>query len=77
MFRLALALFVGTGLSTEALGSLWWIGLVLGAAVLVAEHVLVRPGRYERMGTAFFKLNAVFGLMLLAVGVGDVILRGM
>jgi 4-hydroxybenzoate polyprenyltransferase len=55
------------------LGPVFWGGLALGAVLLVVEHRLVRPGRYERMATAFFRLNAVFSVTLLAAGAVDVL----
>lgn len=72
---LTLAFLVAAGVVTEELGPLWWPGLAAAAAVLVLEHVLVRPGSYARMATAFFRLNAVFSLLLLAAGTADVLSR--
>lgn len=68
---LAVLCFVGTGLVTPELGALWWGGLAVGVLILLREHSLVAPGRYDRMFTAFFELNAVFGGVLLAAGVAD------
>jgi len=70
----ALTAFGASG-ALLGLGPAFWVGLALGTGVLVTEHVLVRPGRYERMTTAFFRLNAVFSLLLLVTGAIDV-LRG-
>lgn len=64
--------FAALGAVSPRLGPWWWAGLAAGAAVLVAEHRIVRPGRYERMATAFFRLNAVFGALLLGAGAADV-----
>ncbi len=68
----ALAAFAAAG-AAAGLGPAWWGGLALGAAILVVEHRLVGPGRYERMGVAFFRLNAVFAAVLLAAGAADVL----
>ena len=38
------------------------------AALLVYEHALVRPDDLARVNTAFFNVNAVISLGLLAVG---------
>lgn len=81
-FRISEALHVATvallaalGAVAPALGTAWWAALAVGAGVLVVEHVLVRPGRYERMATAFFRLNAVFSTLLLAAGAAGVLAR--
>lgn len=78
-FRVAAALHVVAVLLFAAYSRLagldgafpWALGL--GAVLLVVEHRLVRPGRYERMATAFFRLNALFGIALLAGGAADVL----
>ena len=54
-------------------GGPWAAAVGLGAVILVAEHLLVRPKRYERMATAFFRLNAVFSTLLLAAGAASVL----
>jgi len=70
-----LVVLVLLGTTSAHLGTLWFPALGVGAVVLLTEHLLVRPGRYERMATAFFRLNAVFSTLLLAAGAADV-LRG-
>jgi 4-hydroxybenzoate polyprenyltransferase len=70
----ALLAFAAAGHSL-ALGPIFFVGLAVGALILGAEHVLVRPGRYTRMATAFFRMNAVFSTLLLVTGALD-ILRG-
>ncbi len=76
-FRVSEILHVGTVASLAAagvtwhLGVAWWVGLAIGAALLVVEHRIVRPGDYRRMPTAFFRLNAIFSFTLLAAGVID------
>lgn len=63
-----------------ALVGLWWVaglgpiflaGVMLVAALLVYEHALVRPDDLSRVNLAFFHVNAVISLGLLAVGVLD------
>ena len=45
--------------------SVWlWIGVGLFAAILVAEHLLVTPGRQARIPLAFGTLNGLASLML-------------
>ena len=67
-----LGFLAAAGLASADLGPAWWGGLALGALILAAEHVLVRPGNYARMGIAFFRLNAVFGGVLLLATALDV-----
>ena len=67
----AVAAFAAAGVH-GGLGPAWWGGLALGACILVAEHMLVRPGSYGRMATAFFRRNAVFSVTLLVAGAADV-----
>jgi 4-hydroxybenzoate polyprenyltransferase len=73
---LTVAAFAAAGAMTPSLGVSWWIGLAIGAALLVAEHRIVRPGRYERMATAFFRLNAAFSILLTLAAVADLFVVG-
>ena len=68
----AVAAFAGFGWAA-GLGPLFRLGLAIGAGLLIVEHRLVRPGRYERMATSFFRLNALFSVALLASGAADVL----
>jgi 4-hydroxybenzoate polyprenyltransferase len=68
---LTIAALVAVGAVTPRLGVAWWVGVGVGAALLVVEHRIVRPGDYRRMATAFFQLNAVFSFTLLAAGAVD------
>ncbi len=74
MHSAALVAF-GTAGALLGLGPVFWGGLGLGAVILASEHVLVRPGRYEHMATAFFRLNAVFSAVLLITGAVDIFTR--
>ena len=79
--RLAAALHIAT------IGFLAWLpavyagfdwifggGVALAAGLLVYEHSLVRPGELERVNLAFFNVNAVISLGLLAVGLVDLLI---
>jgi 4-hydroxybenzoate polyprenyltransferase len=68
-------------LTVAALAGLWWVGAlgpvflagVCCVAVLLAyEHWLVRPDDLSRVNLAFFRINAVISLGLLAIGLVDV-----
>jgi 4-hydroxybenzoate polyprenyltransferase len=56
------------------LGRIWWAGVAAVALLLVYEHALVRPDDLARVNTAFFNVNAVISLGLLAVGTFDLCL---
>ena len=51
--------------------SLWWIGVVAIAALLIYEHWIVKPNDLARVNTAFFNVNAVVSVGLLIVGALD------
>jgi 4-hydroxybenzoate polyprenyltransferase len=54
-----------------ALNVCFWIGLVIGAALLVRENTLLTPTDLSRLDLAFFTLNSWVGVVLgvsLAVG---------
>ncbi|MDX1966849.1 MAG: UbiA-like polyprenyltransferase [Planctomycetaceae bacterium] len=75
--RLALVSHV---LTIAGLVGLWWVaglgpvfltGLIAVAILLAYEHALVRPDDLSRVNLAFFHVNAVISLGLLAVGLAD------
>ncbi len=49
------------------LGAIYWIGIGLVAGLLVWEHLLVRPDDLTRVNLAFFNVNAIVSIGLLAV----------
>lgn len=55
----------------EPFGLLYWIAVAVVAVLLVYEHALVRPDDLDRVNVAFFNVNAVISLGLLAVGALD------
>jgi 4-hydroxybenzoate polyprenyltransferase len=57
------------------LGWVYWTGVGVVAALLVYEHALVRPDDLTRVNVAFFNINAVIGIALLAVGSVDLLFR--
>jgi 4-hydroxybenzoate polyprenyltransferase len=54
------------------LGPLFLAGVIAVAILLIYEHFLVRPDDLSRVNVAFFNVNAVISLGLLAVGVLDI-----
>ncbi len=57
-----------------AFGGVYLIGVAGIAALLFYEHCLVRPDDLTRVNQAFFNINAVVSVGLLAVGVLDLFL---
>ena len=64
---------IGLGL-TYPLGRVYFAGVVAVGLLLLYEHLLVRPDDLTRLNLAFFHVNVVISLGLLAVGVADLIL---
>jgi 4-hydroxybenzoate polyprenyltransferase len=60
--------FVATQIS---LGWIYGAGITAAAVLVVYEHSLVRPDDLSRVNRAFFNVNAVISLGLLAVGILD------
>jgi len=55
------------------LGWIYGSGVAIVAALLVYEHLLVRPDDLTRVNVAFFNINAVISLGLLVVGAIDLL----
>jgi 4-hydroxybenzoate polyprenyltransferase len=58
---LTVALLVVAGLGLDV-GGLYWLGVAVVAALLVYEHLLVRPGDLRRLDAAFFTMNGVISV---------------
>ncbi len=56
---------------TSGLGIVLLVGVVVVALLLAYEHSLVRPDDLSRVNLAFFNVNAIISLGLLAVGLVD------
>jgi 4-hydroxybenzoate polyprenyltransferase len=54
-------------------GALYWVGVGMVAALLVYEHLLVRPGDLRRLNAAFFTMNGVISAAFFAFVLGDVL----
>lgn len=61
----AFALFVATGLMTS-LGWPYYVGIVLTAAALFYQHLVVNPRDLSRIQLSFFTLNGLISLTLFA-----------
>lgn len=55
------------------LGWIYLAGVAAVAALLVYEHLLVRPSDLSRAGAAFFNVNAVISIGLFVVGTIDLL----
>jgi 4-hydroxybenzoate polyprenyltransferase len=53
------------------LGAIYWLALVAITALLLWEHSMVRPDDLSRVNEAFFNVNAIIGLVLLAAIAAD------
>ena len=63
----AVLLLVALPLVYSYLGWIYWTGVTAVAVLLSYEHAIVRPADLSRVNLAFFNVNAVIGLGLLAV----------
>lgn len=59
------------------LGWLWWLGLVITAAVLVYEHLIVKAGDLSRVNRAFFTANGFVGIQLFVFALADLVVHGL
>ena len=63
-------LLVAVGLGLPV-GALYWAGVAVVAALLVYEHLLVRPGDLRRLNAAFFTMNGVISAAFFAFVLAD------
>jgi 4-hydroxybenzoate polyprenyltransferase len=61
---------VGVGLHV---GLLYWLGVVAVGALLLYEHMLVRPGDLRRLDAAFFTMNGVISVAFFVFVAADVL----
>jgi 4-hydroxybenzoate polyprenyltransferase len=66
------ALLAAAGLGL-GVGALYWAGVAAVAALLLYEHLLVRPDDLRRLDAAFFTVNGVISLVFLAFVLVDVL----
>jgi 4-hydroxybenzoate polyprenyltransferase len=71
----SLGAMIALGFSTHQLGSLYFAGVGLAAALLVVEHALVRENDLSKVGLAFFTVNGIISIALGTLGIVDVLLR--
>src|SRR6478672_13296031 len=70
LLTIVLLTAVGIGLDV---GALYWVGVLLVAALLLYEHSLVRPGDLRRLDAAFFTMNGVISVAFCVFVLADVL----
>ncbi|QDU74389.1 4-hydroxybenzoate octaprenyltransferase [Bremerella volcania] len=63
---LAVLAFAALPFTASSLGIIYWIGLAAVAALLLYEHALVRPNDLSKVNLAFFNVNTIIGIGVLA-----------
>jgi 4-hydroxybenzoate polyprenyltransferase len=66
-------LLAAAGVGLDA-GAWYWLGVASVAALLLYEHLLVRPGDLRRLDAAFFTVNGVISIVFLCFVALDVLL---
>jgi 4-hydroxybenzoate polyprenyltransferase len=69
---LTIVLLAAVGLGLDV-GTLYWLGVLMVAALLFYEHTLVRPGDLRRLDAAFFTMNGVISVAFFAFVLADVL----
>jgi len=67
---ITVGLLVAVGL-VASLGMAWYVGVVLVAGIIFCEHWIVRPSDLSRVNMAFFTLNGVVSVLLMAAMLVD------
>jgi 4-hydroxybenzoate polyprenyltransferase len=70
---LALVALVAFGRGA-GLGSVYYGGVAVGAALVAYEHQLVKPGDLRRLDAAFFTMNGIVSVVVFLGAMGDRIL---
>ena len=71
----AVGFFLWAGIEGKS-GPVFWGALGIVALLFLTEHVLVRPGRLEKIPAVFFNVNAAISMVLFLGLLLDVVLRG-
>lgn len=70
----SLTFFALAGLYIQA-GIYYWIGIIITFFLFMTEHILVRPGKLDKINIAFFNVNAIVSTVLLIAVSVDLIIR--
>jgi len=63
---------IGLGMSVP-LGKIYFAGVSSIAVLLIYEHAIVRPDDLSRVNVAFFNVNIIISMGLLAFGLLDLL----
>jgi 4-hydroxybenzoate polyprenyltransferase len=66
------AVLLGVALLTD-LGGVYLVGVGIVIIILIYEHAIVKPHDLSRVNLAFFTLNGMVSLVLMALSVADMI----
>lgn len=66
------ALLIALGVVSPPLHALYFIGVGIALALLLAEHMLVRADDLSKVNLAFFTLNGIISVVMGALGIMDV-----
>lgn len=69
----AVMLLFGIPLVTE-LGLFYYIGVGIVVLIFIYEHAIVKPNDLSRVNLAFFTLNGMISLVLMALSIADILL---
>ncbi len=69
----AVMLLFGISLVAE-LGLFYYIGVGIVVLIFVYEHAIVKPNDLSRVNLAFFTLNGMISLVLMALSIADILL---
>ena len=70
---IAVLLLLGIPLLVE-LGTFYYIGVGIVVLIFVYEHAIVKPTDLSRVNLAFFTLNGMISLVLMALSIADILL---
>ncbi len=70
---IAVLLLFGIPLLTE-LGLFYYIGVGIVVLIFTYEHAIVKPDDLSRVNLAFFTLNGMISLVLMALSIADILL---
>ena len=70
---LAVAALAALGIST-GMGTIYAIGVMLAAILLVIENAMVRPGHYRHVGVVFFTVNGIVSIVLASSAIADMLI---
>ena len=72
--HLATVVLLGLLALVPGLGAIYLGGVTLVAALLLVEHVLVRPSDFSRINVAFLTVNGCVSILLAVAGIADLLL---